>query len=129
PYHRLGGGADLAGLIVALTGEAGETGRERVFSALLHLLRLPYELTFSAFQLHGLPVSFVESETAAAKAAFGDTPVYTGIQTWSIPVAEIGPAAEAARRAGADGLFFYCYGWSSLEALDEIGQIVACAAP
>ncbi|MCL6613674.1 MAG: hypothetical protein K6U03_03465 [Firmicutes bacterium] len=124
PYHRLGGGADLAGLIESLVPGGDEEERDHLFGALLGLLGLPYRLRFSSFRDQGFPVDFVATETAKAKAAFGRTPIYTGIQTWNLPLHEIRMAVEAARRGGADGLFFYCYGWSTLEALDEIGRIV-----
>jgi len=126
PYHRLGGGADLAGLVESIAGRERPALREEVFRALLALLRLPGAPTLESFLREGFPVEFVKRETALAKEAFGPgTPVFAGIQAWDTPLEEIGTACRAARNGGADGLFFYCYGWAGLEALDEIGRILA----
>ena len=122
PYYKLGGGADLKGLIDRSSPDG--KGRERLFSQLLGLLELPYEVTFEDFARAGFPEDFVGSETARAKDAFGDTPVFSGIQIWDVGENEIEPACDSAAGGGADGFFFYCYGWASLEALRESGRVV-----
>lgn len=124
PYHRLGGGADLAGLVTALTGPADVGAQERTFHVITAALGLPYALGFEQFKAEGLPVDFVARETALAKHAFGQTEVFTGIQVWDTPEKEISLAVKAAREASADGFFFYCYGWATLEALDAVGRVV-----
>lgn len=124
PYHRLGGGADLAGLVTALAGPSDVGAQERTFHAITEALGLPYAPGFEQFKAEGLPVDFVARETALAKHAFGRTEVFTGIQIWDTPEEEIALAAKAALEACADGLFFYCYGWATLEALDAVGRVV-----
>lgn len=125
PYHRLGGGADLAGLVTALAGDRRET-QEAVFGLLLGVMGIPFRESFQHFTEAGFPVEFVGYETAKAKRAFkrSDTPVFTGIQIWDIPEAEIASACRAAVAGGANGLFFYCYGWATLDALDRVGRVV-----
>ena len=124
PYHRLGGGADLKGLTEAMTPD--ERGQEHIFSRLLSLLNLPYNMKLREFASDGFPVDFVRTETAKGKEAFGlgKAPVFSGIQIWDIPEDEIEPACKAALSGGADGFFFYCYGWATLGALSEVGRIL-----
>jgi hypothetical protein len=122
PYHRLGGGADLKGLVEAIAPD--EHGREIAFERLLRLLDLPYSMRLREFASNGFPVDFVRTETAKGKEAFSKTPVFSGIQIWDIPEEEIEPACKAALDGGADGLFFYCYGWATMGALSEVGRIL-----
>jgi hypothetical protein len=121
PYHKLGGGADLKGLIDCLSPNGED--RERLFSHLLRFLELPYKVTFEEFSRDGFPKDFVGSETAKAKKAFGDTPIFSGIQIWDVGENDIEPACASAAAGGADGFFFYCYGWASLDALRESGRV------
>ncbi|MGE5623863.1 MAG: hypothetical protein ACM3UP_02440 [Methanocella sp.] len=124
PYHRLGGGADLEGLVTALSGTADPGAQERVFGLIQRALGFPYAQDFAQFKAEGLPLGFVARETAAAKRAFGRTEIFTGIQVWDTPTEEIARTVRAALEGSADGLFFYCYGWATLEALDAIGDVV-----
>lgn len=127
PYHRLGGGADLAGLVKAMTKSCPDEA-EKVFGFLCGLLGLDYHIGFAEFCSDGLPVEFVRRETETAKAAFGSVPVFTGIQIWNLPALEIQPAVDRARAGGADGMFFYCYGWATLEALAKVGDAIRHAS-
>lgn len=127
PYHRLGGGADLAGLVKAIA--KSRPGKdEKVFASLCNVLGLDYHIGFAQFCSEGLPVEFVRRETETAKAAFGSVPVFTGIQIWNLPALDIQPAVDHARAGGADGMFFYCYGWATLEALAKVGDAVQHAS-
>jgi hypothetical protein len=129
PYHRLGGGADLKGLIEKVAGEDIPDMKERIFRAVMKLIRIPYELSFAEFTNNGFPVDFVRRETLACKKAFGaGKPIFSGIQIWNTPEEEIVKACQAAKNGNADGLFFYCYGWANLKALETVGRIVASSA-
>ncbi len=125
PYHRLGGGADLAGLVAAIAGPSADAGlAEEIFRRLLSLLDLPYGLSLAEFKAAGLPVAFITRETARAVRAFGPgKPIFSGIQIWDTPAEEIESACAAAGAGGAGGMFFYCYGWAPLENLDAVGRI------
>jgi hypothetical protein len=126
PYHRLGGGADLKGLVETLAGEGNQDLQAKIFQLIMGLIQLPYHLTFEEFKNLGLPVDFVGRETVAGKEAFGpEKLIFSGIQIWNTPKIEIVKACQAARDGNADGLFFYCYGWADLPALKTVGQIVA----
>jgi|LSQX01.3.fsa_nt_gb hypothetical protein len=123
PYHRLGGGADLAAFVLALAGEGSTARQEEVFRLLRGLLKLG-DVTFSEYRRNGLPLSFVSEQTRWGKNLFDQNNIFAGIQIWDIPVEEIRTTVEAALEGGADGLFFYCYGWATLAALDTVGEIV-----
>lgn len=116
PYHKLGGGADLKGLIEH--AEPNADNREKLFSALLRLMDIP-DISFDKFVNSGFPASFVRRETAIAKKLFGGTPIFSGIQIWDVPAEDIGEACREAILGGADGFYFYCYGWAGLESLRE----------
>lgn len=123
PYHRLGGGADLAGLVRALVASQGAPQEEHIFQRLRQLIGLA-DISFEQFAQHGLPVDFVATETAKAKEAFGATPIFTGVQIWNVPTSDIVEAVHTARETHADGFFFYCYGWATLDALDTVGRLI-----
>lgn len=125
PYHRLGGGADLKGLVEKIVGGGGPDLEKKIFASIINLLQLPYRIDFEEFKSSGLPVDFVGRETAIGKEAFGpEKLIFSGIQIWDTPEAEIFKACQAARNGKADGLFFYCYGWADLHALETVGRIV-----
>lgn len=125
PYHRLGGGADLKGLVEALAIHEGREAQEKIFLMIMKLLQIPYALSFEKFKEFGFPVDFVCRETGLAKQAFGpDKQIFSGIQIWNTPMDEIDKACDSALRGHADGFFFYCYGWAELKALETIGRII-----
>jgi hypothetical protein len=125
PYHRLGGGADLKGLIEKIAGDGSQDLQAQIFQLIMRILHLPYHLNYEEFKHLGLPVDFVGRETTAAKKAFGpEKQIFSGIQIWDTPHSEIFEACQAAQNGNADGLFFYCYGWADLRALETVGQIV-----
>ena len=98
PYHKLGGGADLAAFVQALAGKGSPAKQEEVFGELTALLRLG-SLTFAEYQRSGLPVSFVAEQTRYGKESFGANRIFTGVQIWNIPDSEI----QSAIRAAIDG--------------------------
>ena len=122
PYHRLGGGADLGAFVQALAGD-DPISQEKVFADLTNLLKLG-TISFAEYKQKGLPVSFVTEQTKWGKDRFGENKIFTGIQIWDIPETEIKDTIEAALQGGADGLFFYCYGWATLKALDAVGEFL-----
>jgi len=122
PYHRLGGGADLAGLVKELAGE-DEDLQEKIFNLVIKILGLPYDLSFKKFKDIGLPVEFVARETSIAKEQFKDKPIFSGIQIWDVPENDIIKACKAANEGNTDGYFYYCYGWAPFKALDVVGKI------
>lgn len=123
PYHKLGGGADLAAFVQALAGKGSKVGQEWIFRKLASLLKLG-TLTYEEYLTIGLPVSFVAEQTKWGKDAFGVNKIFTGIQIWDIPETEIENTIRAAIQGQADGLFFYCYGWATLAALEQVGEFL-----
>lgn len=125
PYHRLGGGADLKGLVEALAIHGDSDAQEKTFQMIMELLQIPYALSFEKFKNLGFPADFVGRETGIAKQAFGPgKQIFSGIQIWNTPMEEIDKACDSAIRGHADGFFFYCYGWAELKALKAIGRII-----
>ena len=122
PYHKLGGGADLGAFIQALAGRSKLT-QEVVFRKLANRLNLG-SLGFEEYKENGLPISFVTEQTKWGKDLFGENKIFTGIQIWDIPEEEITDTIAAALQGGADGLFFYCYGWATLGALEVVGEFL-----
>lgn len=121
PYHKLGGGADLSALVDCLYAAKTTLSKEQIFQELARLLDLGCD-DYNHYINHGLPVDFVQRQTRLGKDAFGSNKIFTGIQIWDVPLAHIEESINAARLGFADGLFFYCYGWASLEALQEVGK-------
>jgi hypothetical protein len=78
---------------------------------------------FEEFQKTSFPVSWVQTEMELTRKLTGaQKPLYAGLQLWE-PTAPnvVVDAIRAAMRARSDGVFLYCYGWSSLENMDAAG--------
>jgi hypothetical protein len=111
PYHKLGGGADVQGLITHLASDA--SSRERAFAAFKSLFDLPYALTYQEFTERGLPIEFVrEQNDRVRQLAEPGTFVYSGIQMWNLPPAALLDAIDAADASACDDVIYYCYGWA-----------------
>lgn len=124
PYHKLGGGADLAAFVGALASGGGEEKEEQIFRELGTILRLG-NLTYQEYLSEGLPVSFVRDQTKWGKQSFEKNKIFAGIQIWDIPEDEISKTIDAAIAGETDGLFLYCYGWATLSALDRVGELIS----
>lgn len=118
PYHRLGGGAALAHLV----DDVPPAYRETFFRGLLELWGLSYAISYEDFQAEGFPETFVTDETRNAVALMAPKPVFTGIQLWDLPVDRVLRGVQAALSPRPQGLFLYCYGWTSLSVLGAVGQ-------
>jgi len=119
PYHKLGGGADVQGLIHFLADTPEE--QERAFQAFKLFFRLPYELTYEAFKSSGFPIQFVadQNNTVREKSAPG-TRIFSGIQMWNISPGNLIEAVQAGESSAADDLLYYCYGWAGDELFEAI---------
>lgn len=124
PYHKLGGGADLATLVRGLAARAFPFTEGQVFTELSKWLNLGLN-NYDEYLKKGLPVDFVRAQTQLAKTAFGENKIFAGIQIWDIPAADVLETIEAAKMGHGDGFFFYCYGWATLEALKAVGDALA----
>ena len=122
PYHRLGGGADVQGLIDRLTDTPEE--QDAAFAAFLRFFDLPYDLSYSSFKADGFPISFVgEQNDLARRRAAPHTRIFSGIQMWNTTPGLLVDAVRAAERSNADDLLYYCYGWASDDLFDAIQEL------
>ena len=80
--------------------------------------------TFEEFKRTSFPISWIETEmTLTRQLTASRKPLYAGIQLWSPTTPQITEdSIRAAVRAKSDGIFLYCYGWSSLENMEAAGR-------
>lgn len=113
PYHKLGGGANVQGLInyFAVTEEE----QEKAFQAFCDLFDIHYPISYQQFRRSGYPIRFVSDENSKARRLTQpETQIYSGIQMWNINDADLQEAIQAAKNSSADDLIYYCYGWAEL---------------
>jgi hypothetical protein len=121
PYHKLGGGADVQGLITHIARD--ETSRELAFDAFKRLFSLPFALTYAQFSARGFPIEFVRQQNDRVRQlSLPGTVVYSGIQMWNVSPAELLDAIEAADTSACDDIIYYCYGWAGDALFDAAGS-------
>lgn len=120
PYHKLGGGADVQGLIGHFAKD--EAAQERAFAAFKRLFGLPYDLSYRAFKADGFPIDFVaEQNNRVRRQSQPGTFIYSGIQMWNLPAGQLIEAIAAAEKSECDDLLYYCYGWADQALFDAVG--------
>ncbi|WCR28482.1 hypothetical protein L3476_06995 [Paenibacillus thiaminolyticus] len=119
PYHKLGGGADVQGLIHYLAHASDE--QEAAFQAFKRFFHLPYDLSYETFKTEGFPIQFVadQNNIVRAQSAPG-TRIFSGIQMWNITPDNLIEAVKAGENSAADDLLYYCYGWAADELFEAI---------
>lgn len=119
PYHKLGGGADVQGLIHHLA--ASEQEQEEAFQAFKRFFNLPYDLSYATFKQEGFPIQFVadQNNIVRAQSAPG-TRIFSGIQMWNLTPHNLIQAIQAGESSAADDLLYYCYGWATDDLFDAI---------
>ncbi|WP_202302542.1 hypothetical protein [Dryocola clanedunensis] len=121
PYHKLGGGADVQGLIEYFAHDPQQ--HERAFTAFKRLFNLPYALSYRQFKANGFPIAFVQQQNnLVRKQSQPGTFIYSGIQMWNIAPAPLLEAVEAAEQSDCDDLLYYCYGWAEEELFDSMSR-------
>ena len=121
PYHKLGGGADVQGLVDFFAKD--DASQEQAFSAFKKLFRLPYDLTYAAFKASGFPIRFVkEQNDRVRQLSQPGTFIFSGIQMWNLPPDQLIEAVRAAKASACDDLLYYCYGWADQPLFDAIGE-------
>ncbi|MDF2660247.1 MAG: hypothetical protein K0Q94_3038 [Paenibacillus sp.] len=120
PYHKLGGGADVQGLIRYFASTLEE--QEHAFRAFQRLFGMSYPITYEQFVRQGFPIEFVgiENDKVRRQSQPG-TYIFSGIQMWNLSTEELTQAIGEARRSAADDLLYYCYGWAGEELFDAAG--------
>lgn len=123
PYHKLGGGADVQGLIEYFAADTVE--REEAFRAFMRLFRLDYDLSYREFQQKGYPIRFIGEENGKVRALSAPgTQIYSGVQMWNLPAQELAEAIIAAKASDADDVIYYCYGWAEEELFATAANIM-----
>lgn len=121
PYHKLGGGADVQGLINHFAHDS--ESQERAFTAFKRLFELPYDNSYETFKQQGFPIHFVaEQNNKVRQLSQPNTFIYSGIQMWNLPASQLIEAVIAAEESACDDLLYYCYGWATQELFDAIGK-------
>ena len=121
PYHKLGGGADVQGLIEYYA--KNEADQERMFTAFLSLFDMPYELTYQKFKQSGYPIAFVKDmNDHVRQLSQPGTHIFSGIQMWNLPASELLAAIKAANTSECNALLYYCYGWAGDDLFDAVSQ-------
>jgi hypothetical protein len=120
-YHRLGGGADLAGIIRALSPNEDE--RQRLWRALLAYFEFEGPEMFSTFERQGFPTSWATEEFHRAARMLGTRCLLAaGVQLWQVGPEGAREAITAALAARPRGVIGYCYGWASEGELAAAGD-------
>lgn len=121
PYHKLGGGADVQGLVNFFACD--EAAHEPAFEAFKKLFNLPYALSYEDFKASGFPISFVkEQNDRVRQLSQKGTFIFSGIQMWNLPPEQLLEAVRAAEASACDDLLYYCYGWADQALFDAIGE-------
>lgn len=121
PYHRLGGGADVQGLIKHIAAPGKE---QEAFTAFLRFFELPYDLTYEEFKTDGFPIRFVADQNDIARSQAGpDTRIFCGVQMWNLTPQDLVEAVRAAERSSADDILYYCYGWAGDDLFEAIRDL------
>lgn len=119
PYHKLGGGADVQGLIHYFADTEQE--QEKAFQAFKTFFSLPYDLSYKTFKQEGFPIQFVADQNNIVRAkSTVHTRIFSGIQMWNITPQNLIEAIKAGENSAADDLLYYCYGWAADELFDAI---------
>lgn len=121
PYHKLGGGADVQGLIEYFAKD--DTQRESAFRAFMRLFNLPYDISYQQFKAEGFPIEFVKQQNNLVREkSQPGTFIYSGIQMWNLPPEALLEAIHAAEQSDCDDLLYYCYGWAEQSLFDAAGN-------
>lgn len=119
-YHRLAGGADVAGYIRAI-GHSPEA-RQDLYREYLRIFGLPGPDRFEHFEDGGLAVSFVTEETARTVRLSSPVPACAGVQIFQVGPQGVREALDAARAGHPAGYMLYAYGWASEDELQAAGE-------
>lgn len=121
PYHKLGGGADVQGLIEFFATAPEQ--KEIAFKAFLRLFKLPYDISYQQFKQQGFPIAFVKHQNDIVRQhSQPGTFIFSGIQMWNIDPQNLLDAVNAAKLSACDDLLYYCYGWATEELFAAVGQ-------
>jgi hypothetical protein len=120
-YHRLGGGADMPGLIGSISPDHDtQQALYRLFQAFFNF---PGPATFKEFLERGLDPEFITVESTLTKEMIvGHSKFLAGLQIWHVGKDGVQSALEHARMAEPNGVVLHCYGWATSDEISAAGQ-------
>jgi len=120
-YHRLGGGADIPGLIGSISPNHDiQQALYRLFQAFFNF---PGPSTFEEFLERGLDPEFITVESVLTKEMLaGHSKMLAGLQIWHVGKDGVRSALEYACRAEPNGVVIHCYGWATSDEISAAGQ-------
>lgn len=120
-YHRLGGGADIPGLIGSISPDHDiQQALYRFFQAFFNF---PGPSTFEEFLEGGLDPEFITVESVLTKEMLaGRSKMLAGLQIWHVGKDGVRSALEHAHKAETDGVIIHCYGWATSDEISAAGQ-------
>lgn len=120
-YHRLGGGADIPGLIGSISPDHDiQQALYRFFQAFFNF---PGPSTFEEFLEGGLDPEFITVESVLTKEMLaGRSKMLAGLQIWHVGKDGVCSALEHAHKAETDGVIIHCYGWATSDEISAAGQ-------
>lgn len=122
PYHKLGGGADVQGLIEFIG--SNDSDQEKAFQAFLRFFDIDQKLSYEVFKQDGYTIDFILQENEKVrKLSQTGTVIYSGTQIWNIDQDALVQSINTSRQSEADHLIYYCYGWAKLEDLELISNV------
>jgi hypothetical protein len=120
-YHRLGGGADMPGLIGSISPNHDiQQALYRLFQAFFNF---PGPPTFEEFLERGLDPEFITVESVLTKEMLaGHSKMLSGLQIWHVGKDGVRSALEHALKAEPSGVVLHCYGWATSDEISAAGQ-------
>jgi hypothetical protein len=120
-YHRLGGGADIPGLIGSIAfDEDAQRALYRLFQTFFHF---PGPATFDEFLKRGLDAEFITVESILTKEMLAShSKLVAGLQIWQVGVDGVHSALDHAYNAQPSGVVLHCYGWATSDEIKAAGQ-------
>ena len=120
-YHRLGGGADIPGLIGSISSDHDtQQALYRFFQAFFNF---PGPSTFEEFLERGLDPEFITVESILTKKMLaGHSKMLAGLQIWHVGKDGVHSALDHARMAEPNGVVIHCYGWATSDEISAAGQ-------
>jgi hypothetical protein len=120
-YHRLGGGADMPGLIGSISTD--HDTQQTLYRLFQTFFNFPGPPTFKEFLARGLDPEFITIESILTKEMIaGHSKFLAGLQIWHVGEDGVRSALDHARMAEPDGVVLHCFGWATSDEMSAAGR-------
>ncbi|UCB45545.1 MAG: hypothetical protein JSV25_15265 [Spirochaetota bacterium] len=120
-YHRIGGGADIPGLIGSVSPD--HDIQQALYRLYKSFFNFPGPSTFKEFLERGLDPEFITVESVLTKEMLaGHSKILAGLQIWQVGKDGVYSALEHAFMAEPHGVILHCFGWATSEEISAAGQ-------